>query len=53
MILERTTVLIDKKKKALLKKLAKANLEPPNNNLSDLVRLLIDEYLSKNIEKGE
>lgn len=52
MILKRTTVLIDKDKKALLKKLAKENLEAPNNNLSDLVRLLIDEYLSKNVEKG-
>ena len=44
-MLERTTVLIDKGKKTRLKELAKANLEAPNNNLSDLLRMLIDEYL--------
>ena len=45
--LERTTILIDAEKKKRLKELAKQKLSIPNNNLSDLIRLLIDEYLEK------
>ena len=53
MTLERTTILIDAEKKKRLKELAKQTLSIPNNNLSDLIRLLIDEYLEKTDNQQE